>query len=136
MYFYKMKQDIQTRADIELLINTFYDKAKNDDLISYIFNNVANVNWEHHLPIMYNFWEFSLLETASYRGNLIDKHIALHKQEPLTAEHFERWQLLFNQTLDELFVGENVIKAKQKVELMKTLMMIKIDRSEQKGFIL
>ena len=60
----------------------------------------------------------------------------MHKQEPLTAEHFERWQLLFNQTLDELFEGENVIKAKQKVELMKTLMMIKIDRSEQKGFIL
>ena len=59
-----MKTDIQSRADIELLINTFYDKVKNDDVIGYIFNNVVNVNWEHHLPIMYNFWEFSLLENS------------------------------------------------------------------------
>jgi hemoglobin len=131
-----MKSDIKSRADIELLINSFYEKVKNDDLIGYIFNNVANINWAHHLPIMYDFWEFSLLETASYKGNLIDKHIGLHKQEPLTAAHFERWQFLFNQTLDELFAGENVLKAKQKVELMKTLMLIKIDRSEQKGFVM
>ena len=124
-----MKSDIKSRADIELLINSFYEKVKNDDVIGYIFNNVANVNWQHHLPIMYNFWEFSLFETASYKGNLIDKHVDLNKHEPLTSAHFERWQLLFNQTLDELFAGENVLKAKQKVELLKTLMMIKIERS-------
>ena len=36
-----MKNDIQNRADIELLINTFYRKIRYSRVLGYIFDNVA-----------------------------------------------------------------------------------------------
>jgi hemoglobin len=58
-----MKPDITTPDDIRTLIDAFYEKVQSDDLIGYIFNDVANVDWSHHLPVMYAFWEFLLLGT-------------------------------------------------------------------------
>ena len=52
-----MKKDIENRTDIELLVRSFYDKVKIDDTIGYIFNDIAKVDWEKHLPVMYNFSE-------------------------------------------------------------------------------
>ena len=100
-----MKPDIAFRTDIEHLINTFYDKVQADPVIGYIFNDVARVDWPKHLPVMYNFWEFLLLGGAHYQGNPIQKHIDLHAVHPLTAEHFDRWLLLFQTAVDELFAG-------------------------------
>jgi hemoglobin len=51
------KKDIIDRTDIENLVNRFYDKVKKDDLIGFIFNDVAKLDWEKHLPTMYDFWE-------------------------------------------------------------------------------
>lgn len=36
----------------------------------------------------------------------------------LKEEHFKRWLFLFNQTLDELFVGEKVDLAKQRAAVI------------------
>jgi hemoglobin len=52
-----MKTDIRNRKDIELLVNAFYDKIKTDGVIGFLFTEVAKVNWETHLPRMYDFWE-------------------------------------------------------------------------------
>lgn len=56
-----IKKDILIREDIELLVNTFYDKIKKDDTIGYFFTEIANVDWPTHLPKMYDFWESILL---------------------------------------------------------------------------
>ena len=105
--------DISTPADIRLLIDTFYTKVQADDLIGYLFNDVAQVDWPHHLPVMYAFWEFLLLGTPdAYRGNPIQKHFDLHHKHPLRAEHFDRWVALFKMTVDELFSGPQAEDAK------------------------
>ncbi len=96
-----MKSDILARPDIEELINTFYDKVKADPLLGHLFNDVARVDW----PVMYDFWEFLLLGGRNYLGNPIQKHFDLHEKHPLRAEHFDRWLLLFQNTVDELFEG-------------------------------
>ncbi|MCC7466044.1 MAG: group III truncated hemoglobin [Saprospiraceae bacterium] len=107
------RPDIQTSADIRLLIDTFYEKVKADEVIGYIFNDIAQVDWAHHLPIMYAFWEFLLLDTPdAYRGNPIQKHLDLHQKVRLKAEHFYRWLLLFQSTVDELFQGSSADNAK------------------------
>ena len=49
-------KDIETIEDIELLVNTFYSKVRKDDVIGFLFNDVAKTNWEEHLPKMYLFW--------------------------------------------------------------------------------
>ncbi|MBX2891626.1 MAG: group III truncated hemoglobin [Saprospiraceae bacterium] len=98
--------DISSPADIKTLIDTFYAKVQADDVLGHIFNEVAQVDWPHHLPIMYAFWEFLLLGNAdAYRGNPMQKHIDLHQKHPLKAEHFDRWLSLFQATVDEHFSG-------------------------------
>jgi hemoglobin len=105
--------------------------VKQDDLLAPIFNNAEYFSWETHIPIMVNFWETLLLDTASYSGNTMQKHIALHRRTPLTPQLFERWKLLFYSTLDELFEGDNVTKARKKVEGISGLMRLKLDESEK-----
>jgi hemoglobin len=57
----KTKTDITTREDIIILVNAFYDGIKAHALLGPIFNEIAQVNWETHLPKMYSFWSSILL---------------------------------------------------------------------------
>jgi len=121
-----MKADIGNRADIKQLIDAFYMKVRTDDVIGYLFNEVANVNWEHHLPRMYDFWESILFQSGGYKGNPIPAHMKLHEQSPLSAEHFERWVGLFKETVDELYEGEKAEMAKQRAMSIATIIQIKV----------
>jgi hemoglobin len=129
------KRPLDNRESIELLVNTFYTKVKVDPVIGDIFNNAENFSWEKHIPIMINFWETLLLDTASYRGNTMAKHLELNKRHPLNTAHFDRWKKLFFETLDELFEGPNIAVAKKKAEAMSALMQFKISESSKKGFV-
>lgn len=128
------KQKLDSRSAIELLVTSFYEKVKSDDLLGDIFNNAENFEWDVHIPIMVDFWETLLLDTASYKGNTMRKHIELHKRTPLTPALFDRWKTLFYSTLDSLFEGPNVEEARKKVEAIGGLMQYKIQQIDQKGF--
>ena len=121
-----MKKDIKTRGDIELLVRTFYEKVKPDPVIGHIFTKVVGVNWEKHLPTMFDFWENTLFYTGSYSGNPMQSHKKLHSLFPLNEEHFQRWVNLFTETVDELFEGEKARLAKQRAVSISTVMRIKI----------
>jgi hemoglobin len=121
-----MKKDIENRNDIELLINSFYDKIKKDETIGYIFNDVAKVNWEAHLPVMYNFWEGIIFNKSTYTGNPMVVHQHLHERTPLDNDHFNQWLHLFTTTVNELFEGQNAELAKQRAASIATVMQIKI----------
>jgi hemoglobin len=125
-----MKREITRREDIVLLVNSFYDMVKVDTTIGHIFSDVANVNWEHHLPVMVDFWESVLLDGRSYSGNPMIKHIALNKQYRLNEEHFEEWLRLFNRTVDGLFTGSKADEAKARAVQIAQLMQHKIKISE------
>jgi len=129
------KQDIQNAEDIKHLLDTFYAKVLKDDVIGYIFTDVAQISLEIHMPVLYAFWETILFGVANYRGNPILKHIELNKKEPLTDLHFERWISLFFETIDELFEGKTADLAKEKAKAMRFLMQHKIKASEGAGFI-
>lgn len=109
-----MKHDISCRNDIVLLVDTFYKKVKEDKTIGFIFNDIAKVNWEKHLPIMYTFWENAIFFTGSYSGNPVKVHTLLNHKIPLTNEHFFQWNVLFTNTVNELFEGEKAELAKQR----------------------
>jgi hemoglobin len=104
-----MKKDIESRRDIELLVNAFYNKVKVDELLGPVFQNL---NWPHHLPIMYNFWSSLLLGDQTYAGNPLQKHFPL----AIDHRHFQQWLTLFTQTLDENFLGEKTNEAKLRAQ--------------------
>jgi hemoglobin len=121
-----MKKDITTRSDIELLVTSFYDKVINDEVIGHIFTKLIQVNWEKHLPVMFDFWENTLFFTGSYTGNPLNTHRKLHKIFPLQRIYFERWLELFNSTINEYFEGEKAELARQRAKSIATVMRIKI----------
>ncbi|HET9057743.1 MAG TPA: group III truncated hemoglobin [Chitinophagaceae bacterium] len=121
-----MKKDILQRSDVELLVNSFYDKVKKDNLISVFFTDVVDVQWESHLPTMYNFWQNVIFQTGGYIGNPMILHMNLDKMAPLNKEHFNRWTKLFTETVDELFEGDNAELAKQRALSIATVMQVKI----------
>jgi len=121
-----MKRDIENRKEVEQLINSFYDKVKQDDVIGFIFNDVAKVNWEKHLPVMYDFWESVIFSINTYSGNPMEVHMHLNRRVQLAKEHFERWLKLFTGTVDELFEGKNANIAKEKAISIATIMETKI----------
>lgn len=121
-----MKKDIQNREDIEKLINRFYECVKKDALINIFFTEVIKVNWEQHLPVMYDFWENILFHTGQYNGNPMIQHQHLHKKYPIQRQHFERWLELFTDTTDELFKGDNAERIKQRATSIATVMQIKL----------
>ncbi|SIT94970.1 group III truncated hemoglobin [Pontibacter indicus] len=117
-----MKEDIKDEQDIKLLVDSFYAKVNEDDLLGPIFNGFAKVDWEHHLPIMYNFWSSVLLGTMAYKGQPFPKHMRL----PIDRQHFARWVTLFCETADELFAGEKTAELKQKATSIAQVFQMKM----------
>lgn len=84
------------------------------------------MNWEQHLPVMYDFWDNVLFQTGDYSGNPMVTHAQLHHRFPLTGEHFTRWKKLFLETIEEHFEGPNAELARQRALSIATVMEIKI----------
>jgi hemoglobin len=72
------KKDITSRADIEQLVTTFYEQVKKDDTIGFIFTDVAKINWDHHIPLIVDFWESILLDNPVYTKNAMEVHYVLN----------------------------------------------------------
>src|SRR3954452_23217355 len=99
-------RDIETRGDIELLMQAFYGRVMNDKTIGFIFTDIAQLDLEHHLPIITDFWENVLFNTGKYTRNAMMPHFKWNAQVNFQSQHFERWLVLFNETVKENFSGK------------------------------
>ncbi|MEO8532168.1 MAG: group III truncated hemoglobin [Flavobacterium sp.] len=116
-------QDISSLGDIKLLVNTFYAKVQDDDLIGPIFNERMLGRWPEHLEKMYRFWQTILLEVHTYSGTPFPPH----KHLPVNQAHFDRWMEIFTATVDFLFVGRLAEEAKIRAANMAYMFNYKIE---------
>lgn len=124
-----MEKDIENREDLVLLMSRFYNKLLKNNTINYIFTDIANIDLEHHLPIIVDFWNLSLFGKGNYKNNVLKLHLDLNEKATLTANHFKTWLEAFNSTVDENFSGENSEKIKTKALSISTVMQIKLHKS-------
>jgi hemoglobin len=117
-----MTKEIENMEDIQLLVNSFYAKIREDDQLGDIFNERIQDRWPEHLEKMYRFWQTVLLEEHTYYGS----PFVPHAQLPVSKEHFNRWIELFYETVDELFIGDKAAKAKWQGERMAEMFHMKI----------
>ena len=110
-----MKRDIETRADLELLLTEFYKIAPNDAEIGHHFDGV---DLAAHLPVIVDFWEKVLFGKAVYFGNPLAVHQILHAKSSLTPEHFRRWVEIFQEIVDALFAGKIADDAKLRAKMI------------------
>ena len=116
------KKDITSLADIQLLVDTFYGRVREDALIGPIFNNLLASRWEDHLKKMYSFWQTILLEKHTYFGSPFPPHAAMS----LTNLHFDAWLKLWYSTVQEFFEGEKADEAIHRGDKMATMFLSKI----------
>ena len=101
------RSDILGRAEIVALVDAFYTKVRADTPLGHVFDGVAKVQWDTHLPKLYDFWDTVLFRAGTFRGDPIGAHARLLAETELEWPLFERWLELFRETVDELFAGEN-----------------------------
>lgn len=127
------KQDIKTRKDISLLVRTFYEKIRNDEMLGPIFNGIIT-DWESHFILLTDFWEAQLFLNRKYSGNPVHVHQQVDDKvnHSLTPEHFGYWINLWFSTIDELFDGETAWVAKNRAQKMSTMLYLQIYQNRQK----
>jgi hemoglobin len=105
--------DLSTRTVIHDLVVGFYRELIMDDLLAPVFVEVAEVDWSEHIPLLIDYWCRILLGHDGYQGAILSTHQHVHDQEPLTAEHFDRWYTLWAATIDGRWAGTYAERAKR-----------------------
>lgn len=123
------KNDILTLDDVKKMVDTFYGKVRENELLAPVFDERIRDRWPQHLEKMYTFWQTILLEERTYFGAPFPPHAQL----PVNHAHFEQWMQLFIQTIDELFSGEKAKEAKWRAGKMAEIFEFKIERYRQSG---
>ncbi len=126
-----MKPDITSRADIEKFIGNFYEHVKQDKTIGFIFTEVADMDWETHIPLIVDFWETILLDNPVYKKNAMEVHYGLNKKISLQKEHFKSWLQLFNAAVDDLFEGKIAELAKIRAKSIAGIMLFKMENTNK-----
>lgn len=127
-----MKNDVETREDLQLILRDFYSRLlSNKALYPYFEKFRAHEVLEEHLKDLTDFWEGSLFYRGSYKKNVIEIHRKIDESNKLEKQHFEAWLLHFEQAVDKFFSGENSDTLKSRARSIATVMQIKFqDRDE------
>ena len=128
-----MRKQIENRDDLKLLVNTFYDKIRANEEIGFFFNETIH-DWDSHLEKLTDFWENNLFAVRKYFGNPIEAHNKVDEKfnQSINPNIFGLWLNLWFETLDELFVGENVDILKRRARKMGTFLMVNIYENRKK----
>ena len=83
---------------ISRLVEHFYDRIRTHEVLGPIFEHRV-VNWTPHLARMKDFWASIAIESGRFRGNPMQKHIAI---PDLTPAHFVAWLTLWDATVADV----------------------------------
>lgn len=116
------KSEINHLSDIRILVDQFYRKVRQDELLKDVFETIIQDRLGEHLEKMYRFWQTVLLDEHTYQGSPFVPHAHL----PVEKAHFDRWIQLFVETVDDNFSGEKAQRAKWQGERMAEMFHFKI----------
>lgn len=124
------KKDINGREDVYLLVSSFYEKVRDNDLLGPFFNGKIT-DWDEHLERLTTFWESSLFLKTKYHGNPLEAHVKVDRDSghKITELHFGTWLNLWIETINEHFEGEYAENAKRRARKMGTFLYLKIFES-------
>jgi len=127
------KKDIETREDVFLLVSSFYNRVRKDELLAPFFNDTIK-DWDEHLNKLTTFWESNLFLKTKYTGNPLEAHTRVdsHFNHSITEFHFGTWLNLWIETIDELFQGDYAENAKRRARKMSTFLYLNIFQSREK----
>jgi hemoglobin len=91
--------EVLEEQQIAELVDRFYGRVRQDDLLAPVFEAAIGEGWGPHLQRMKDFWSTVMLATMRYKGNPMMKHLLLPR---LSASMFARWLELWRRTAGEI----------------------------------
>lgn len=88
-----------TETFLHELVDRFYARIRQDDVLGPVFENAIGDDWEPHLATMKKFWTSVELMAGTYSGKPMVAHA---KVEGLEQPMFKRWLELFQTTLMDI----------------------------------
>lgn len=128
-------KSIESRKDVNILVNSFYAKVRKDELLGSIFNShIKEEQWDEHLQKLTDFWETILFGVKKFRGNPSQKHINVDNNlnNTVKQEHFGRWLQLWFETINELYNCNRANLAKESARKMAHAQFMMIWNYRQK----
>lgn len=104
--------DLDNRRKVHDVVVAFYREVVFDDLLAPVFGEVAEVDWAVHIPKLIDYWCQVLLGERGYNGYILGPHRAVHDLRPFHAELFDRWYLLWVDSIDARWAGPHAERAK------------------------
>ncbi len=127
-------KEIENREDIFLLVTSFYQAIRKDELLGPIFNHhLSDEQWPVHLEKLTDFWVTALLGEVCFKGNPSQAHVKVdkHMGHNMSQLHFGKWLQLWFTTIDSLYEGELAQKAKNASRKMATSQYLNIWKRRQ-----
>lgn len=112
-----------TEETLKLLVDTFYARVRQDDLIGPVFNGAID-DWPDHLDRLQAFWSSVMLTSGRYKGRPLPAHIK--HGDAISPAGFERWLALWRATTNELLDSESAAAIQEKAERIAESLMIGI----------
>lgn len=128
---------ITNREDVRVLVHTFYDKIRQNEMLGPIFNgHITDEQWPTHLSKLTDFWESNLFGVRTFRGSPSKAHVNVDKNlhHSISQDHFAQWLQLWFETIEELYEGELATRAKDMARRMSTGQYIHIWQSRPEEF--
>src|SRR5687767_6334051 len=95
----EMKFETITEEALTILVETFYARVREDDLIGPVFNGAIH-DWPEHLDKLQAFWSSVMLTSGRYKGRPLPAHVK--HSDSISPASFERWLALWRETTDEM----------------------------------
>ena len=121
-----MKKDISSRKDIHFIITEFYKKLTSDSEMLPFFEEIVQQNHlEKHIDVISNFWQDILLQTNTYKNNVLQKHLDFDNKVQFKKEHFTKWLQFLTTTIDKSFEGQTAQNMKDRANSIAMVMQVK-----------
>ena len=115
---------LHREEQIKELVDCFYSRVRQDELLGPVFARAIGDHWEEHLTKMIDFWSTVVLASRRYKGNPMQVHINLPR---LNQVHFDRWLALWRVTTSELLDQVHAQVFVTKAEFMAERLLSAID---------
>jgi hemoglobin len=115
-----------SEEQIATLVDTFYTRVRQDDVLGPVFERVIGNEWGPHLEKMRAFWSSLVLASGRYKGNPMMAHLMILPR--IGTQHFQRWLHLWKQTATELLPQQVAMIFVRKAETMAERLLATIDQ--------
>ena len=102
-----------TESSLRRLVDLFYARVRQDQLIGPVFNRAID-DWPDHLDRLQAFWSSVMLTSGRYKGRPLPAHIK--HSDSIGPESFARWLQLWRETTNELMLAPAAAALQEKAE--------------------